>query len=990
MAAISMAEKKKNNPKQEQEDEEESIIPVLTVLKNNTILKNIFIILDDDKNQVLIGRHPDCNIVLTHPSISRFHLNIHSNPSSRTLSLLDLSSVHGTWVCGRKLQPNVRVDLKEGDTFTLGVSTRLYRLNWVPLTQINAFVPQQIIKDENLEQEIQMSEEGIVSFSCDEESKNHCEDHTFGDLNGSFRTETSPFPTNSDRLCGCLGCVLSPPYVHSVDETDNTRKIEASPEVGVLGETNLLCILGEYLTHNVCLPVVEAVQGTKIQQFQAPPDTFDEKDAAAVAVMSQESEFECTVRDNDRVEDILTAGARIFNFENKGLLVGEDISGSEFHPVQVVEEVSVDSMSHGERLDECSEEYKSKLQDLDAKSCHDEQGYLLDELVEDKRIISIDPVSSGENDVGAVTAITTESEFECTVGDNERIDDMLTTKSRMINSENACMVNEEAIPVTEFQRINIVEEVAVDPISDGENEDKCGKELRSKLQASLNAQSCHELGDTVDETAEGSGNKYTSRISSTSFGVEPPNSSMPQECLLDITNKIENQTPQSLLAVLVTESSEMESIKNCVESMEKSSTFGNIRSRRGMVVASAPQARATKSRVSRTSNVDTDVKMRNVKHAAINKSLSKDLFFVFDEENEICTPSKENLSPNVYHLRFVTKKGKPEKESQHSSIQQRSHKLKAGFSPDIYSAESLSAISNKENQTPKLAHKTKPQREPLGWHINLAHERDIMELKMNSGGNCKPATPSPVFAAKDIDDSTNCQQISNEPTKPLHISKEQKRGWDMVVDTASLLNKESRKALQLLQGLKGTRLIIPRLVIRELDSMKQQFKIFRRTSEASLALEWLEECMENTKPWIHIQSSIICRQTASIPPVSPHNQFIKERWAFPAPNSSKECSSPTVEDHIIDFALQYRRNENVGQLVLLSDDVTLKIKSMAKGLLCETVQQFRQSLVTPFSERFMWPKSSPRGLTWSCQDDVVLREKYCGLPSKAGLRLIIS
>lgn len=38
---------------------------------------------------------------------------------------------------------------------------------------------------------------------------------------------------------------------------------------------------------------------------------------------------------------------------------------------------------------------------------------------------------------------------------------------------------------------------------------------------------------------------------------------------------------------------------------------------------------------------------------------------------------------------------------------------------------------------------------------------------------------------------------------------EQKR-WTIVVDTGSLLNKESRKSLQLLQGLKGTYLIIPR------------------------------------------------------------------------------------------------------------------------------------------------------------------------------------
>ena len=81
-----MAEKK--NPEQE----EQHRFPVLTVLKNNAILKNI--VLDDhnEDQMVLIGRHPNCNIVLTHPSVSRFHLRIRSNPSSRTLSLVDLAS----------------------------------------------------------------------------------------------------------------------------------------------------------------------------------------------------------------------------------------------------------------------------------------------------------------------------------------------------------------------------------------------------------------------------------------------------------------------------------------------------------------------------------------------------------------------------------------------------------------------------------------------------------------------------------------------------------------------------------------------------------------------------------------------------------------------------------------------------------------------------------------------------------------------------------
>lgn len=42
------------------------------------------------------------------------------------------------------------------------------------------------------------------------------------------------------------------------------------------------------------------------------------------------------------------------------------------------------------------------------------------------------------------------------------------------------------------------------------------------------------------------------------------------------------------------------------------------------------------------------------------------------------------------------------------------------------------------------------------------------------------------------------------------VGGENKR-WIMVVDTNCLLNKESRKALQLLKGLKGTQLIIPRI-----------------------------------------------------------------------------------------------------------------------------------------------------------------------------------
>ncbi|XLR15772.1 hypothetical protein S83_043710, partial [Arachis hypogaea] len=52
---------------------------------------NIFIVVNID-SMVLIGRHHKCDVVLAHPSVSRFHLRIFCHPSSRSLSLTDLSS----------------------------------------------------------------------------------------------------------------------------------------------------------------------------------------------------------------------------------------------------------------------------------------------------------------------------------------------------------------------------------------------------------------------------------------------------------------------------------------------------------------------------------------------------------------------------------------------------------------------------------------------------------------------------------------------------------------------------------------------------------------------------------------------------------------------------------------------------------------------------------------------------------------------------------
>ncbi|KAK4375257.1 hypothetical protein RND71_005934 [Anisodus tanguticus] len=140
-----MADKQELLGKPNSESEQEKKIPVFTVLKNGAILKNIFLLdnptssVEESKQEyeeiLVVGRHPDCNIVLEHPSISRFHLQIHSNPSSQSLYVIDLSSVHGSWISGDKIEPGVRVELKEGDKLRLRDSSREYMLHWIPISR---------------------------------------------------------------------------------------------------------------------------------------------------------------------------------------------------------------------------------------------------------------------------------------------------------------------------------------------------------------------------------------------------------------------------------------------------------------------------------------------------------------------------------------------------------------------------------------------------------------------------------------------------------------------------------------------------------------------------------------------------------------------------------------------------------------------------------------------------------------------------------------
>ena len=103
----------------------------LEVLKNGCIILTLDL---NDKAYHVFGRLPLCDIVLEHPSISRYHALIQyrgETDGDRTLSgfyLYDLGSTHGTVVNKNKIKAKTYYRLKVGYVIKFGGSSRLFIL----------------------------------------------------------------------------------------------------------------------------------------------------------------------------------------------------------------------------------------------------------------------------------------------------------------------------------------------------------------------------------------------------------------------------------------------------------------------------------------------------------------------------------------------------------------------------------------------------------------------------------------------------------------------------------------------------------------------------------------------------------------------------------------------------------------------------------------------------------------------------------------------
>lgn len=47
---------------------------------------------EDEDPPVKVGRHPDCHVLVDHPSVSRFHLELRARRRQRQITVTDLSS----------------------------------------------------------------------------------------------------------------------------------------------------------------------------------------------------------------------------------------------------------------------------------------------------------------------------------------------------------------------------------------------------------------------------------------------------------------------------------------------------------------------------------------------------------------------------------------------------------------------------------------------------------------------------------------------------------------------------------------------------------------------------------------------------------------------------------------------------------------------------------------------------------------------------------
>lgn len=168
------------------------------------IIKNGLVILRKPirKSRIIFGRLKDADIQMEHPSVSRNHACLLWNPNDGedgSFFLIDLNSVHGTFINKEEIEPSKPYKITPGnDLIKIGGSTRMFYLN-------SSRQPENHLVKEEEEEEIRKrkEEEANKSGSDDDDEKEEDPGCTWG-----MNDDVDEDDINNDYLTP-LGQVLS-------------------------------------------------------------------------------------------------------------------------------------------------------------------------------------------------------------------------------------------------------------------------------------------------------------------------------------------------------------------------------------------------------------------------------------------------------------------------------------------------------------------------------------------------------------------------------------------------------------------------------------------------------------------------------------------------------------------------------------------------------------------------------------------------------------
>ncbi|KAK0092572.1 hypothetical protein PV326_001130 [Microctonus aethiopoides] len=156
----------------------------IEILKSGVILETIKL---NDKSFYIIGRLPECDIPLAHPTISRYHAilqyrSVGDEKNGSGYYLYDLESTHGTFWNGCRIKPKHYVRLHGGHMIRFGCSQRKFifqtpldeeeKESEYSVTELKEMRKLELLKREQDEKERQEQEEKLERMRKEEEEAN--------------------------------------------------------------------------------------------------------------------------------------------------------------------------------------------------------------------------------------------------------------------------------------------------------------------------------------------------------------------------------------------------------------------------------------------------------------------------------------------------------------------------------------------------------------------------------------------------------------------------------------------------------------------------------------------------------------------------------------------------------------------------------------------------------------------------------------------------